>query len=114
MRLDLTRTPIATLLLRLRRPVLRDVLLPADRACRAYTEAIRRDRPPAIAPLPCSEDPLIMLVPSVLASSTSKDRESEKRLRGNPQRFSKVRNRSRASTRATSPARSTARSTATN
>ena len=42
MRLDLTRTPIATLLLRLRRPVLHHALLPADRACRADTEPIRR------------------------------------------------------------------------
>ena len=32
----------------------------------------------------------------MLASSTSKDRESEKRFRGNPLRFSKVRNRSSA------------------
>ena len=99
MRLDLSRTPIATLLLRLRRPVLRHELLPADRACRAYTET---DPPPVCAtghpqspPLPCSEDPLTMLVPSVLASSTSKDRESENYACGNPLRFSKVRNRSR-------------------
>jgi hypothetical protein len=54
---------------------------------------------PQSPPLPCSEDPLIMLVPSMLASSTSKDRESEKRLRGNPLRFSKVRNRSNATNR---------------